>query len=36
MFPKLPPVTQALLIANAAVFLLQMAVGDAALANFML
>ena len=36
MLPKLPPVTQALLIANAAVFLLQMAVGDAALANFML
>ena len=36
MFAKLPPVTQALLIANAAVFLLQMAVGDAALANFML
>ena len=36
MFPKLPPVTQALLIANVVVFLLQMAVGDAALANFML
>lgn len=36
MFPKLPPVTQALLIANVAVFLLQMAVGEFALANFML
>ena len=36
MFPKLPPVTQALLIANVVVFLLQQALGDAALANFML
>jgi membrane associated rhomboid family serine protease len=36
MFPKLPPVTQALLIANALVFLLQMAVGDQALASLML
>ncbi len=36
MFPKLPPVTQALLIANVVVFLLQMAVGDAALAKLML
>lgn len=36
MFPKLPPVTQALLIANALVFLLQMAVGDQALAPLML
>ena len=36
MFPKLPPVTQALLIANVVVFLLQMAVGDAALAPLML
>lgn len=36
MLPKLPPVTQALLIANALVFLLQMAVGDAALAKLML
>ena len=36
MFPKLPPVTQALLIANVVVFLLQQALGDTALANFML
>ena len=36
MLPKLPPVTQALLIANVLVFLLQMAVGDAALAKLML
>lgn len=36
MFPKLPPVTQALLIANVAVFLLQLAVGNAALAPLML
>jgi len=36
MLNKLPPVTRFLLIANVAVFLLQMAVGDRALANFML
>ncbi|HZF98514.1 MAG TPA: rhomboid family intramembrane serine protease [Pseudoxanthomonas sp.] len=36
MFPRLPPVTQALLIANVAVFLLQQMVGDYALAQFML
>ena len=36
MFPKLPPVTRALLIANVVVFLLQQALSDAALANFML
>lgn len=36
MFPKLPPVTQALLIANVVVFLLQKALGDVALAQFML
>jgi membrane associated rhomboid family serine protease len=36
MFPRLPPVTQALLIANVVVFLLQQLVGDYALAQFML
>lgn len=36
MFSNLPPVTKALLIANALVFLLQLAVGDMALAPFML
>ena len=36
MFPRLPPVTQALLIANVVVFLLQMALGDAALSALML
>ncbi|HEY5971657.1 MAG TPA: rhomboid family intramembrane serine protease [Pseudoxanthomonas sp.] len=36
MFPRLPPVTQALLIANVAMFLLQWALGDAALASMML
>ncbi|MGH8078378.1 MAG: rhomboid family intramembrane serine protease [Lysobacter sp.] len=36
MFSNLPPITKALLIANGVVFLLQLAVGDAALAPFML
>ncbi len=36
MFPRLPPVTQALLIANVVVFLLQMALGDQALSALML
>ena len=36
MFSNLPPVTKALLIANALVFLLQQALGDAAFAPFML
>jgi membrane associated rhomboid family serine protease len=36
MFSNLPPVTKALLIANALVFLLQQALGDVAFAPFML
>ncbi len=36
MFSNLPPVTRALLIANAVVFLLQNVLGEAALAAFML
>lgn len=36
MFPRIPPVTRALLIANGAVFLLQWLLGDARLAEFML
>jgi membrane associated rhomboid family serine protease len=36
MFANLPPITRALLIANGLVFLLQMLVGDASLAPFML
>lgn len=36
MFPKIPPVTQALIIANVVVFLLQQAFGDPALASMML
>lgn len=36
MFSNLPPVTRALLIANALVFVLQMLLGDAALSAFML
>ncbi|GAB3749215.1 rhomboid family intramembrane serine protease [Lysobacter olei] len=36
MFANLPPVTRALLIANGLVFLLQLVVGDASLASFML
>lgn len=36
MFSNLPPVTRALLIANGLVFLLQLALGDAALTSFML
>ena len=36
MFSNLPPVTKALLIANAAVFLLQLVLGDHALVAFML
>jgi len=36
MFSSIPPVTRALLIANVVVFLLQQALGDVALANFML
>jgi membrane associated rhomboid family serine protease len=36
MFSNLPPITRALLIANALVFLLQLAIGDRALASFML
>ena len=36
MFQNLPPVTRALLIANALVFLLQLALNDRALAPFML
>jgi len=36
MFPNLPPVTKALLIANGLVFLLQLALGDATLSAFML
>ncbi|MFT4256132.1 MAG: rhomboid family intramembrane serine protease [Pseudoxanthomonas sp.] len=36
MLARIPPVTQALMIANVLVFLLQQMLGDAALANFML
>ena len=36
MFSNLPPITKALLIANGAVFLLQLAVGEAVLAPLML
>ena len=36
MFPKIPKITQALLIANVAVFLLQQALGDDALVSMML
>ena len=36
MFSNLPPVTKALLVANGAVFLLQLLLGDAAFAVFML
>src|SRR5699024_10411315 len=36
MFSNLPPVTKALLIANALVFVLQLLLGDFALAAFML
>jgi len=36
MFSKIPPVTRALLIANVAIFLLQQALGQFALAEFML
>lgn len=36
MFSNLPPVTKALMIANALVFVLQMVLGEAALASFML
>ncbi|QNH17515.1 hypothetical protein HEP73_02837 [Xanthomonas sp. GW] len=36
MFPRLPPVTQALLIGNVAVFLLQQLLGDDTFAPFML
>jgi membrane associated rhomboid family serine protease len=36
MFPRLPPVTQALIIANVVMFLLQMALGDQMLARLML
>ncbi|WIH06239.1 rhomboid family intramembrane serine protease [Xanthomonas translucens pv. graminis] len=36
MFPRLPPVTQALLIGNVAVFLLQLLLGDDSFAPFML
>jgi membrane associated rhomboid family serine protease len=36
MFSNLPPVTKALLIANGLVFLLQLALGDAVFAPFML
>lgn len=36
MFSNLPPVVRALLIANALVYLLQFALGDAALSSFML
>ncbi|MFC3550007.1 rhomboid family intramembrane serine protease [Lysobacter cavernae] len=36
MFSNLPPVTKALLIGNGLVFVLQWALGDAALAQFML
>ncbi|MFC0678968.1 rhomboid family intramembrane serine protease [Lysobacter korlensis] len=36
MFSNLPPITKALLIANALVFLLQLAIGDRTLAPFML
>ncbi|QDI04087.1 MULTISPECIES: rhomboid family intramembrane serine protease [Xanthomonas translucens group] len=36
MFPRLPPVTQALLIGNVAVFLLQLLLGDDTFAPFML
>lgn len=36
MFSNLPPITKALLIANGLVFLLQLALGDGALASFML
>ncbi|MFT3755806.1 MAG: rhomboid family intramembrane serine protease [Pseudoxanthomonas sp.] len=36
MLARIPPVTQALMIANVLVFLLQQMLGDVALANFML
>lgn len=36
MFPRIPPVTQALIIANVVVFLLQQFLGDPALASMML
>ncbi|MFC6839702.1 rhomboid family intramembrane serine protease [Xanthomonas theicola] len=36
MFPRLPPVTQALLIGNVVLFLLQMLLGEATFAPFML
>ncbi|WP_369914144.1 rhomboid family intramembrane serine protease [Xanthomonas sp. NCPPB 3005] len=36
MFPRLPPVTQALLIGNVVVFLLQLLLGDDTFAPFML
>ena len=36
MFPRIPPVTQALLIANVVMFLLQQVLGDATLASMML
>ena len=36
MFSNLPPVTKALLIANGLVFVLQLIIGDVALAQFML
>jgi len=36
MFPRIPPVTQALLIANVVMFLLQQVMGDVALADLML
>lgn len=36
MFPRLPPVTQALLIGNVAVFLLQLLLGDDTFAPFVL
>ena len=36
MFANLPPITRSLLIANGLVFLLQLLVGDASLASFML
>ncbi len=36
MFSNLPPVVRALLIANALVYLLQLALGDAVLSSFML
>ena len=36
MFPRIPPITRALIIANVAIFLLQQLLGDEAMASLML